>query len=137
MSTDKIPEASAQPVEPAADRTAPPASLNIVYATIGLVSLIADSLPGLFERSTQRGNRLVQEARTQSRSRRAARRPRPVRTASPQAPDRWQSQIDRLGLPSRQDIEAVTRQVEELERQIDEIVAQQAEAQRGRAKPSD
>ena len=136
MSTDKVPEAGAQPIEPAADRAAPQGSLNIVYATIGLISLIAESLPGLFERSTQRGSRLVQQARTQAQSRRAARRPRAEHKVAPQAPDQWQNQLDRLGLPSRQDIEAVTRQVEELERQIDEIVAQRAEAQRGTAKPS-
>lgn len=92
---------------------------DFVLACIGLVSLLADELPGLLERSVQRGSRVVERAQAEAKHRRAM-----VVEAAPQTVDEWQNELARRGLPSHHDFEALLQQLIELERQIDQLAAQ-------------
>ncbi len=128
MSTEGPTTGNTSPVKPAADQAAPHAPLSIIYAGIGLLSLMADALPALLERSVQRGDRLVHQTQAEARARYSARRPRPSARVSRRASEEWQTQIDRLGLPTRQEIEALNQQIDELGRQIDELAARHTTA---------
>ncbi len=97
---------------------------NFVLACIGLLSLLADEVPALLERSVQRGNDVVERAQAEAKRRRAG----PPEIA-PQASDEWQAEMSRLGLPTHRDLESVLRQVTELERQIEQIAAQRTASQ--------
>jgi polyhydroxyalkanoate synthesis regulator phasin len=94
---------------------------NFVLACIGLLSLLADEVPALLERSVQRGNAVMERAQSEAKRRRAS----PTETA-PRLPDELHSQLSRLGLPSHRDFETLLQQVTELEQQIDQIAAQRA-----------
>ena len=105
------------------DRTAATANpigspRNFVLACIGLLSLLADEIPELLERSVQRGNAVVEQAQAEARRRRAA---LPAR-------DEGQDDLSRLGLPTHRDLEALLQRVAELEQQIDQIAAQRSAA---------
>jgi hypothetical protein len=89
---------------------------NFVLACIGLVSLMADEIPALLERSVQRGNDVVERAQAEARRRRAA----------PQAQAERQNELSRPGVPTHRDFEMLLQQVTELEQQIDQIAAQRA-----------
>ena len=97
---------------------------NFVLACIGLVSLLADEIPLLLERSVQRGSVVLERAQTEAGHRRAA----PPKTAPPML-DELQSELSRRGLPTHRDLEILLQQVAELEQQIDRIAAQQAASQ--------
>lgn len=128
MSTEEPREGDTPPIEQTTDRAAPNTSLNIVYAGIGLLSLISEALPALLERSVQRGDRIVHQAQTKTQARRSTGRRRPTARISRQAQEEWQHQVDRLGLPTRREIEALNQQIDELSRQIDELAAQRTAA---------
>jgi hypothetical protein len=96
---------------------------NFVLACIGLVSLLADELPALLERSVQRGGAVLERAQTEAKRRRTS-APEGARQASAER----QSEISRHGLPSHRDFETLLQQVTELERQIDRIAAERAAA---------
>jgi polyhydroxyalkanoate synthesis regulator phasin len=95
---------------------------NFVLACIGLLSLLADEIPELLERSVQRGNAVVEQAQAEARRRAAP------PEAAPQATDEWQNELSRLGLPTHRDLEALLQRVTELEQQIDRIAAQRSVA---------
>jgi len=95
---------------------------NFVLACIGLVSLLADEVPALLERSVQRGNTILAQAQAEAKQRRV----KPSPQVAPQAMDEWQGQLARLGLPSHHDFEDLLQQVTDLEKQIDQIAAQRA-----------
>ena len=97
---------------------------NFVLACIGLLSLLADEIPALLERSVQRGSAVVERAQTEAKRRRAA-----PPEAAPQASDEWHPESSRLGLPTHRDFETLLQQVAELEQQIDQIAAQRPAAQ--------
>ena len=96
---------------------------NFVLACIGLVSLMADEIPALLERSVQRGNDVVERAQAEARRRRAA-----PPEAAPQSNDEGQTDLSRPGLPTHRDFETLLQQVTALEQQIDQIAAQRAAA---------
>ncbi len=124
MSTEEPTGGSKPAIEQTTNQVAPQAPLNIVYAGIGLVSLIIEALPTMLERSVQRGDRIVHQAQTQTQARRSAGRHKPTTRVSRQVQDEWQTQIDRLGLPTRSELEALNQQIDELSHQIDELAAQ-------------
>lgn len=86
---------------------------HFVLACIGLLSLLADELPALLERSVQRGNDVVERAQA---------------AAAPHASAEWQHELSHLGPPTHRDLEALLQQVAELEQQIDQIAAQRSAA---------
>ena len=96
---------------------------NFVLACIGILSLLADEIPALLERSVQRGNAVVERAQNEAKRRRAA----PPEVA-PQISPEVQSELSRLGLPTHHDFQTLLQQVTELEQQIDQIAAQRAAA---------
>lgn len=97
---------------------------NFVLACIGLLSLLADEIPALLERSVQRGNTMLERAQNEVERRRAA----PPEVAPPSSPEA-QTELSRLGLPTHRDFETLLQQVTELEQQIDRIAAQRAASQ--------
>jgi hypothetical protein len=110
------------PIDEAAARGRPIGSpRDFVLACIGLVSLLADELPALLERSVQQGGRVVERAQAEAKHRRAV-----VVEAAPQAVDEWQNELARRGIPSHRDFEALLQQLIELERQLDQLAAQRA-----------
>ena len=129
MSTEESTDKNTSSAGPAVERTAPRAPLSIAYASIGLLSLIAEALPALLERSVQRGDRIVHQAQAKTQARHSTGRRKPTARISRQAQEEWQHQVDRLGLPTRREIEALNQQIDELGRQIDELAAQRTAAQ--------
>ncbi len=122
--SDTQPSAS-EPNRSAAANSGPIGSpRNFVLACIGLVSLLADEIPLLLERSVQRGSAVVERAQTEAGRRRAA----PQKTAPPIL-DELQRELSRRGLPTHHDLETLLQQVTELEQQIDRIAAQRAASQ--------
>jgi len=97
---------------------------NFVLACIGLLSLMADEIPALLERSVQRGNDVVERAQAEARRRRAA-----PPEAARQAHDEWQNELSHPGLPTHREFEMLLQQVAELEQQIDQLAARRAAAQ--------
>ena len=97
---------------------------NFVLACIGLLSLMADEIPALLERSVQRGSTVVERAQAEARRRRAV----PPEAARP-AQAEGQTDLSRPGLPTHRDFESLLQQVTELEQQIDQIAAQRTAAQ--------
>ena len=97
---------------------------HFVLACIGLLSLLADEIPALLERSVQRGSDVMERAQAEAKRRRAA----PPEGAPP-ASDEWQNELSRLGLPTHRDFETLLQQVAELERQVDQIAAQRSALQ--------
>ena len=96
---------------------------NFMLACIGLVSLLADEIPLLLERSVQRGSAVVERAQTEAGRRRAA------ATTSPPVLDELQLELTRRGLPTHRDLEVLQQQLAELEQQIDRIAEQRAAGQ--------
>ncbi len=89
---------------------------NFLLASIGLLSLVADQITAVLERSVQRGNDLVERAQAEGGRRHAASRTH----------DEWQSELPRPALPTHRDFEALLQRVTELEHQIDQIASQRA-----------
>ena len=92
---------------------------DFALAGIGLLSLLADEIPALLERSVQRGSAVMERAQTEAKHRRAAR----VKNVSAISPE-VQSELVRRGLPTHADLARLMQQVTELEQQIDRIAAQ-------------
>ena len=120
---------NAQPFRPEAEGRAADASSpigsprNFVLACIGLLSLMADEIPAVLERSVQRGNDVVERAQAEARRRHAALPP-----AARPANDERQNELSHPGWPTHRDFETLLQQVTELEQQIDQIAAQRAAA---------
>jgi hypothetical protein len=95
---------------------------NFMLACIGLLSLLADEIPALLERSVQRGNAVMERAQIEAKRRRT-----PPETV-PYINHELQGELSRLGLPTHHDFETLLQQVTELEQQIDQIAAQRAAA---------
>jgi hypothetical protein len=92
---------------------------NFVLASIGLLSLMADQITALMERSVQRGNDVVERAQAEAGRRHAA----------PRANDERQAELPHSALPTHRDFEVLLQRVTELEQQIDQIAAQRAAGQ--------
>jgi hypothetical protein len=103
---------------PAAAAGPPGSPLNIVLASIGLLSLMADQITAWMERSVQRGNAVVERAQAEA-----------GRRAAPRANDERQIELPHPALPTHRDFEVLLQRVTELEQQIDQIAAQRAAGQ--------
>ena len=110
---------------PAANHNPIGSPRNFVLACIGLLSLLADELPALLERSVQRGNVVMERAQSEAKRRRAT----PSEETPPISPE-VQNELSRLGLLTHRDFERLLQQATELEQQIDRIAAERA-ARRG------
>jgi polyhydroxyalkanoate synthesis regulator phasin len=105
-----------RPIDQSAANNGPIGSpRNFVLACIGLLSLLADEIPALLERS------VLERAQREAQQRRIA-PPEKV----PQIGHEVQNELSRLGLPTHHDFETLLQQVTELEQQIDRLAAQRA-----------
>jgi hypothetical protein len=92
-----------------------PAPLGLVramaLAAIGLIGLVGDELEAAYERGVQRERQ------------RASVGGKPSTGMSRLALDEWETTLAKLNLPTKSDIDGLTRQMDALEKQIDEIAA--------------
>jgi len=99
---------------------------DLALASIGIVGVLGDEAGALYRRSVERGGSTVQRVR--------ARLPHPRRphrrSAGPagkrhgrshQASDAYEAVMARLNLPTEADLDALTRQIAELEAKIDQL----------------
>jgi len=96
---------------------------NFVLACIGLLSLLADEIPALAERSVQRGSLVLERAQAEAKHRRT-----PLEAAANVSAE-VQNELSQRGLLTHDDFVTLLQQVTELEQQIDQIVAQRAAAE--------
>ena len=94
---------------------------NFVLAWIGLLSLLADEIPALLERSVERGNAVMERAQTEAKRRRVTRP-----EVAPPGGNELQDELSRRGLPTHDDLAILLQKVSELEQQIDQIASQRA-----------
>jgi hypothetical protein len=99
---------------------------NLALASIGIAGVLGDEAQALYRRSIERGGNTVHRVRERlPRARRPQRRsakPGDKRRArSHQVSDTSEAVLARLNLPSEADIDALTRQIAELEAQIDQL----------------
>jgi polyhydroxyalkanoate synthesis regulator phasin len=94
-----------------------------------MLSLLADEIPALLERSVQRGNVVLERAQTEAKRRHDTPRRAAPAHVPPRSSHELQSELSRLGLPTHHDFEMLLQQVTELEQQIDQIAAQRTAAQ--------
>jgi hypothetical protein len=85
---------------------------SIALASIGLISMLGDRLEEAYERSLQRQH-------TASGSHQKT-------GVSQLVFDEWESALNRLNLPTKSDLDALSQQMTALEEQIDRITAQRA-----------
>jgi hypothetical protein len=113
-----------RPIDQSAANNTPIGSpRNFVLACIGLVSLLADELPVLLERSVQRGSVVLERAQREARQHRAA-----LSDVVQPVGQEGQTELSRLGLPTHQDFATLQQQLAELERQIDRIAEERSAA---------
>jgi hypothetical protein len=99
---------------------------NLAFASIGIVGVLGDEAQALYRRSIERGGDTIHRVRERlPRARRPQRRsakPASKRCArSHRASDAYEAVLARLNLPSEADIDALTRQIAELEAEIDQL----------------
>jgi hypothetical protein len=85
----------------------------VALAGIGLIGLVGDEIQAACERSVQREKQRAQGGGGVSRL----------------VSDEWETTLAKLNLPTKSDIDALTRQMSALEEQIDQIAARRAASQ--------
>jgi hypothetical protein len=100
---------------------------DLTFASIGIVGVLGDEAGALYRRSVERGGSTVQHVRARlphpHRPHRRSARPVGKRCGhSHQASDAYEAIMTRLNLPTEADIDALTRQIAELEAKIDQLV---------------
>jgi hypothetical protein len=99
---------------------------NLALASIGIAGVLGDEAGALYRRSVERGGSTVQHVRARlphpHRPRRRSAKPAGKRWGhSHQASDAYEAVMTRLNLPTEADIDALTRQIAELEAKIDQL----------------
>jgi polyhydroxyalkanoate synthesis regulator phasin len=102
------------------------AASNLVLAGIGITGVLADEAGTLYHRSVERGGSTVQHVRARlphpHRPHRRSVKPAGKRCKrSHQASDAYEAVLTRLNLPTEADIDALTRQIVDLEAKIDQL----------------
>jgi hypothetical protein len=97
----------------APEQPAPGLVRTIALAGIGLISMLGDQLEEAYKRSLQRQNAALGSRRQGV-------------GVSQFVADEWETALTRLNLPTKSDIDALTRQMTALEDQIDQFAAQRA-----------
>ncbi len=95
---------------------------RLAYASLGLVSMVSDEVETFYEKCVTRGEQRADEARTSRRDRQAARRTR-RKTARARQP--VAAVLDRSGLVTKSDMDALNARVDALSHEIDALVEQQ------------
>jgi hypothetical protein len=99
---------------------------DLTLASIGIVGVLGDEAGALYRRSVERGGSTVQHVRARlphpRRPHRRSARPAGRRHGrSHQASDAYEAVMARLNLPTEADLDALTRQIAELEAKIDQL----------------
>ena len=99
---------------------------DLALASIGIVGVLGDEAGALYRRSVERGGSTVQRVRARlphpHRPHRRSARPAGRRHGrSHQVSDAYEAVMARLNLPTESDLDALTRQIAELEAKIDQL----------------
>jgi len=99
---------------------------DLALASIGIAGVLSDEAGALYRRSVERGGSTVQRVRARlphpHRPQRRSARPAGKRWGrSHHASDAYEAVLTRLKLPTEADIDALTRQIAELEAKIDQL----------------
>ena len=102
---------------------------DLALASIGITGVLVDEAGTLYRRSVERGGSTVQRVRTRlphphrpHLPHRRSARPAGKRWGhSQQASDAYEAVMARLNLPTEADLDALTRQIAELEAKIDQL----------------
>lgn len=99
---------------------------DLALASIGIAGVLSDEAGVLYRRSIERGGSTVQHVRARlphpHRPRRRSAKPAGKRCGrSHHASDAYEAALARLNLPTEADIDALARQVAELEAKIDQL----------------
>jgi transposase len=92
---------------------------DLTLASLGVAGVLIDDAQSLYQRSIQHGDRLVRRLESRARADRQPRVQKPHATRMVQ--DEWAAQFSRLGLPSKSDVEALTKQIGLLEEEVDQL----------------
>jgi len=100
---------------------------DLTLASIGIVGVLGDEAGSLYRRSVERGGSTVQHVRARlphpHRPHRRSAKPAGKRGGrSRQASDAYEAVMTRLNLPTEADLDALTRQIADLEAKIDQLV---------------
>jgi hypothetical protein len=100
---------------------------DLTLASIGIAGVLGDEVGSLYRRSVERGGSTVQHVRERlphpHRPHRRSAKPAGKRWGrSHQASDAYEAVMTRLNLPTEADLDALTRQIAELEAKIDQLV---------------
>ena len=92
---------------------------DLTLASLGVAGVLIDDAQSLYQRSIQHGDRLVRQLESRAGADRQPRveKPRVARMAQ----DEWGVQLSRLGLPSKSDVEVLTKQIGLLEEEVDRL----------------
>ena len=99
---------------------------DLALASIGIAGVLGDEAGALYRRSVERGESTVQRVRVRlphpHRPHRRSARPAGRRhRRSHQASDAYEAVMAGLNLPTEADLDALTRQIAELEAKIDQL----------------
>ena len=100
---------------------------DLTLASIGIAGVLGDEAGALYRRSVERGGSTVQHVRARlphpHRPHRRSAKPAGKRCGrSRQASDAYEAVMTRLNLPTEADLDALTRQIADLEAKIDQLV---------------
>jgi len=92
---------------------------DLTLASLGVAGVLIDDAQSLYQRSIQRGDRLVRQLESRAR---VDRQPRVQnRHVARMVQEEWGVQLSRLGLPTKSDVEALTKQIGLLEEEVDRL----------------
>jgi len=92
---------------------------DLTLASLGVAGVLIDDAQSLYQRSIQRGDRLMRQLESRARADRQPRVQKPHIARMVQ--DEWAVQFSRFGLPSKSDVEALTKQIGLLEEEVDRL----------------
>jgi hypothetical protein len=128
QSADALAGDLAEPVGPP-PRSLMEAARDLALAAVGMVSVLRDEGPELYRRSVARGEsdvRRLQEQISQLQPGGAGEEAAAGAEYSAAPSEGWRKALGLLGLATPADVDALTRQIAELESKIDQLAAKQA-----------
>ena len=95
---------------------------RVAYASLGLFSVMSDEVGTFYEKCVTRGEQRAHEARASTRRQQFARRPRRTGAGARQP---VAAVLDRSGVVTKSDMDALIARVDALSHEIDALVEQQ------------
>lgn len=94
---------------------------RLAYASLGLFSVMADEVEGFYEKCVTRGEQRAKDAQASARERQAARR---IRRTSAGTRRPIAAVVDRSGLATKSEMDALIARVDALAHEIDVLAEQ-------------